>query len=503
MRRMLTDADYAGQRVGRTLCSKYTLEALIGVGGMAAVYKGSHRNGHRVAIKMLHPAVSASEMLRTRFLREGYAANAVDHPGAVRVLDDDVAEDGSVFLVMELLSGTTMTSLWETLGYRLPLNQTVRLSHQLLDVLASAHVKGIVHRDIKPDNLWVSTDGRLRVLDFGIARMRDGMGASATRTGGIMGTPAFMPREQALGLVKEIDGRTDLWAVGATMFTMLSGRTVHQAETPEGVVVMTATMPAPALASVVPEVPPAVAAVVNQALAFERDHRFPDARAMQAALEQAYYASTGQTLGATAPYGSALAGGGQTVLAPTPPMQAPLAQTPGLRPSSTTGGVAAAQTGGSAAPGAKPGAPMGLVLALVAGVVAVAAGGLVFLEGAHGHAAAAASAAAAAPPAPSPLPPPVPTPAAPPEPPPMAAPAAPAPDDHLAAPSAESAAPAPSAVHAHLAAPPAAPHVAPATPKPATPKPATAAPAPAPAVNCDPPWYIDPVSHGRKVKPGC
>ena len=95
-------------RIGSTLCSKYTLDKLLGVGGMASVYRGTHRNGHRVAVKVLHTELTVSKDVRERFLREGYVANRVDHPGAVRVLDDHTAEDGAVFLVMELLEGETL-----------------------------------------------------------------------------------------------------------------------------------------------------------------------------------------------------------------------------------------------------------------------------------------------------------------------------------------------------------------------------------------------------------
>ena len=160
---------------------------------MAAVYRGSHRNGNRVAVKVLHSSVSNHADLRERFLREGYVANRVDHRGAVRVLDDDIAEDGSVFLVMELLEGHTLDARWERAGRQLPPREVAELTHQLLDVLAAAHDKGIVHRDIKPENLFLTGDGILKVLDFGIARLRDTTGvgmASATRTGSMLGTPA-------------------------------------------------------------------------------------------------------------------------------------------------------------------------------------------------------------------------------------------------------------------------------------------------------------------------
>src|SRR5262249_3844394 len=142
----------AQHRLGAVLRGKYTLLSVIGVGGMAAVYLGVHRNGHRVAIKLLHPELSFDDEHRGRFVREGYVANAIDHKGAVRVLDDDIAEDGAAFLVMELLVGETLNARRRRLGGKLPAREVAALGHQLLDVLAVAHDKGIVHRDIKPEN---------------------------------------------------------------------------------------------------------------------------------------------------------------------------------------------------------------------------------------------------------------------------------------------------------------------------------------------------------------
>ena len=160
----------AERRIGTTV-GKYRIERILGVGGMACVYLAVHRNGHKVAIKMLHAEVSVDADLRARFVREGYAANAIDHRGVVRVLDDDETEDGSGFLVMELLDGETLAARTKRAG-RLPVREALALGHQLLDVVAAAHAKGVVHRDIKPENLFVTPDGVLKVLDFGIARMR-------------------------------------------------------------------------------------------------------------------------------------------------------------------------------------------------------------------------------------------------------------------------------------------------------------------------------------------
>jgi serine/threonine protein kinase len=287
---MEADAGFAEKRVGSRLKGKYSLERLIGVGGMASVYRGTHRNGHRVAVKVLHPALAANAELRDRFLREGYLANRVDHHGAVRVLDDDVADDGSVFLVMELLEGESLAARWERNGHRLAQREVAALARQLLDVLAAAHSRGVVHRDIKPENLFVTTDGALKVLDFGIARLREPAGTavvSATRTGGVLGTPAYMPPEQVLGRSREIDGQTDLWAVGATMFALLSGQYVHDSETVEELIVYAGSRRARPLGSVAPDVAPSIAAVVDRALAFDKAARWLTSRAMQGALEEA------------------------------------------------------------------------------------------------------------------------------------------------------------------------------------------------------------------------
>jgi eukaryotic-like serine/threonine-protein kinase len=278
-------------RLGVVLRGKYTLDRVLGVGGMAAVYVATHRNRKRFAVKMLHPELSLHGEIRTRFLREGYAANSVEHPGAVAVLDDDTAEDGSAFLVMELLEGAGVETLWDKYSERLPAPAVLAIGHQLLDVLASAHEKGIVHRDIKPANLFLTKDGQLKVLDFGIARVRDAAStgsANATGTGVLMGTPSYMAPEQALAKSSDIDALTDVWAVGATLFALASGSIVHQAENATQVMIRAATTHARSLLTVAPEAPQPLAAVVDRALAFDKSARWPNAAAMRDAVAQAY-----------------------------------------------------------------------------------------------------------------------------------------------------------------------------------------------------------------------
>jgi serine/threonine-protein kinase len=288
-------------RIGITLCRKWRLDVLLGVGGMAAVYAATHRNGSRVAIKLLHPELSANREVRARFLREGYVANAVGHGGAVKVADDDIAEDGALFLVTELLDGESLEDRRRRLGGRLAEDEVLFVADQLLDVLVAAHGKGVVHRDIKPENVFLTRTGQVKVLDFGIARLRELSSTStATRAGASMGTPAYMPPEQARGLWADVDARTDVWAVGATMFHVLTGNLVHQGRTPNEQLLSAMTQTAPPLASLLAHVGPAVAHVVDRALAFDREKRWPDARRMQEAVRHAYHDRYGRPI-TTAP----------------------------------------------------------------------------------------------------------------------------------------------------------------------------------------------------------
>ncbi len=276
----------AAARVGQVLRGKWRLDALLGVGGSACVYAATHRNGKRGAVKLLRPELSANDEARRRFLREGYVANRIGHPGAVVVLDDDTAEDGSVFLVMELLEGQTLEEYARSCpGMRMTPSDTAIVADELLDVLAAAHDKGVIHRDLKPENIFLTYDGQAKILDFGTARMMDGPSTGRmTEVGHIMGTPAFMPPEQALGHNTEIDGRTDLWALGAIMFYVLTGKLIHNAETLNKVLLSAMTQQAPPVHSLVSDVPRDLCAIVDRALMFQREKRFPNAREMQRVL---------------------------------------------------------------------------------------------------------------------------------------------------------------------------------------------------------------------------
>jgi serine/threonine-protein kinase len=402
----------AAARIGSVLRGKYRVDSVLGIGGMAVVYAATHRNKKRFAIKLLHPELSLRGDIRQRFLREGHAANSLEHPAAVAILDEDVAEDGAAFLVMELLQGASAETLWDACGRRMPADVVLTIARELLELLAVAHGKSIVHRDIKPANLFVTRDGAVKVLDFGIARVMDVAGdRSKTNTGTMLGTPAYMSPEQAGGLPSEIDGRTDVWGVGATMFTMLCGEHVHLGETPTQVAILAATRPARSLASVVPDAPAPLVEVVDRALAFAKADRWESAAAMRDAVMRAEkalfaageartplaalveeHAKAESSRAETAP---TMGESSDPQLAPTLPQQSTPAFTPAspLARSTAAPVPATATTGGhvsesqARSEGSRPSARRSRVaLGVVLGLAAVATAGILAVRASGTHA---------------------------------------------------------------------------------------------------------------------
>ncbi|HEX2872419.1 MAG TPA: protein kinase [Polyangiaceae bacterium] len=284
----------AEARIGSVIKDKWRLDRLLGVGGMACVYSATHRNKKRAAVKMLHREYSTDSSIRERFLREGYLANSVGHRGVVTVDDDDIAEDGTAFIVMELLDGETLEQRWRRKEQRLPLEEALAVADQVLDALAAAHEKGVVHRDLKPENLFLTRDGVVKLLDFGIGRLKEMKGVSTnTLSGATMGTPAFMAPEQARGRWEEVDGQTDLWALGATLFTLLTGKYVHEGQTVNETLALAVTQPARPIKTERPDLPARASALIDKALAYAKPQRFADARAMQAEVRLVYAALAG------------------------------------------------------------------------------------------------------------------------------------------------------------------------------------------------------------------
>ena len=275
--------------VGQVLCGKWTVDSLIEVGGMSSVYAATHRNGRRVAIKVLQRRYARDPEVRKRFLREGYVANKIDHPGALAILDDDTSHDGAPFLVMELLEGESLSTRLKRVGGRLPVLEVLAIAEQLLEVLEAAHRSGIVHRDIKPGNVFVTNEGHTKLLDFGLARVRDGeLSLIPTATGVVLGTAAYMAPEQARGIPEDVDARADLFAVGAVVFRALVGRPIHERGTPFDTIIAAMREAAPPFASVLAGAGPLLAAAMDRALAFDKEARWPNAGAMRRAVRAAY-----------------------------------------------------------------------------------------------------------------------------------------------------------------------------------------------------------------------
>jgi serine/threonine-protein kinase len=275
--------------VGSVIADTYKIEALLGRGGMGAVFLASHRRlaGKQVAIKILHTEIEDTDIV-ARFKREAEIAAKLNHPNIVGVIDYNVSPDGTPYLVLDYLEG-------ETLAQRiargpLPLDQVVSIVRQVGSGLAAAHRAGIVHRDLKPQNIFLvptEVDGRLveiaKVLDFGISKIR-GSQTVKTQDSALLGTPQYMAPEQATGQHANVDERTDIFAFGAIVYEMLSGEPAFGgASIPEVVFKVVYEQPA-ALDEKAPTAPPAVVAAVAQAMAKPSDQRFPTVTAFVEAV---------------------------------------------------------------------------------------------------------------------------------------------------------------------------------------------------------------------------
>ena len=260
-----------GQSVGN-----YRITGRIGQGGMGTVYVAQHPGfGRRAAVKVLRPEMAREPRQVQRFFNEARAANAIGHPGIVDVFDVGTLEGGTPYIVMEYLAGESLAGRLRRNG-RLSPALAADLALQAADALGAAHAKGIVHRDLKPDNLFLIPDvqqpghERLKILDFGIAKLsaeqEAGPGAVRTETGVLMGTPLYMSPEQCRG-AKEVDHRTDIYALGAILYQMLCGTPPFVSEGQGELIHLHISAVPPPPRSHNPEVTPELEAVVLRALA--------------------------------------------------------------------------------------------------------------------------------------------------------------------------------------------------------------------------------------------
>jgi eukaryotic-like serine/threonine-protein kinase len=256
---------------GDLVASKYRLQSRLGQGGMGVVWSAAHvQTGREFAIKFLHPVVAAaSEDARRRFLQEARTSARVNHPNIIDILDVGELEDGSLFLVMELLEGMN-------LGEALRAEPRFNARDLFLIVagaamaLGAAHAVGVIHRDVKPPNIFLHRDRslgqvRVKMLDFGVSKvLADGDGM-ATHSGSLLGSPRYMAPEQAISATSA-DGRSDIWSLGVILYEALTGQFPHDGDSSNSLVIAIATKPPKPISQVAPTLPPAIRQLVDDCL---------------------------------------------------------------------------------------------------------------------------------------------------------------------------------------------------------------------------------------------
>jgi serine/threonine protein kinase len=286
--------------LGAVIDGKYRLDQKIGTGGMGIVYKATHLHMHStVAVKLLNTTLVSDEHAVERFRREAQAAARIQHPNAVSVTDFGVTPGGEVYIVMEYLEGSDLRERLKS-QKRVGAEEAIRIMVQVLGAVHKAHARGVIHRDLKPDNVWITQEEdtgeeRVKVLDFGIAKLKNQTGGAAlTQHGMMVGTPHYMSPEQVNGA--ELDARSDVYAAGIMLYEMLCGTRPFEAGTPFAVAMMHLTQKPQSLSEVNPEVPAQLAAAVMRAIEKEPADRPATAAEFAASLLDALRASTGQSV---------------------------------------------------------------------------------------------------------------------------------------------------------------------------------------------------------------
>ncbi len=262
----------------RTVAGRYRIDGIIAAGGMATVYRAHDEELDRlVAVKMLDEGFARDENFRRRFLREARTAARLAHPNVVQVFD--AGDDGVPYIVMELVDGENLAEIQKRRG-RLPWQEAVELGKQACSALEHAHEHGIVHRDVKPQNLLVRDDGTLKIADFGIARAAEE--TRLTQAGTILGTAAYLSPEQAAG--EEVTPAADLYSLGAVLYEAIGGRPPYELESVAELAEKQKRGPAP-LAEIAPGVPPRVEDPIMRCLARNPEYRPRSAQALAVELD--------------------------------------------------------------------------------------------------------------------------------------------------------------------------------------------------------------------------
>jgi serine/threonine protein kinase len=268
----LSSAPREDPLLGRTIKGRYRIASRLGDGGMGAVYRAEQLSvGRTVALKVLHREFARDEEFVHRFHQEARLAAALNHPRLTTVFDFDQSEDGSLFIVMEYLEGTRLSDVIQRSG-PLEIARAVRLAIQIAEGIEAAHAAGVIHRDVKPQNIMVLAPGDdVKLMDFGIARLNDGRDLQLTRAGSMMGTPLYMAPEQIEG--GTISDKTDIYAFGVVLYEMLSGQTPFSAPTSAAVLAKQLNEPPRPLRAVRPDVPAVLERIVMQALDKDPEYR--------------------------------------------------------------------------------------------------------------------------------------------------------------------------------------------------------------------------------------
>ncbi|MCA9968726.1 MAG: serine/threonine protein kinase, partial [Anaerolineales bacterium] len=275
--------------IGVVLGGKYRITERLGRGGMAEVYLANQENLDRnVAIKLMHAFLVTEQDFLQRFKREARAMAAMNHPNIVSVYDFDVYGENTYYLVMEYISGGTLKDRLASLaaaGERLPLPEAVRLTLQVAEALDYAHGRSMVHRDVKPANIMLNERGNAILTDFGIVKLVGGQSMAYTATGALIGTPAYMSPEQAMGAPG--DARSDIYSLGVLLYQMVTGHLPFDADTPLAIVLKHVNDPVPPPVRYNPDVPAAIQHILLKALAKSPDDRYETAGELALALRQA------------------------------------------------------------------------------------------------------------------------------------------------------------------------------------------------------------------------
>ena len=277
--------------LGQTLAGKYRIDRLIKRGGMGAVYEGKHvLIDKTVAVKVLRPSLALDDDVVRRFSREAKAASRISHPHAVSVTDFGESENGVVFLVMEYLDGRTLKEVIKSEG-PIALNRVVEILRLVAGALDAAHEQGVVHRDLKSDNIMLSKHNGgewAKVLDFGIAKIQqtDPRDADITAANLVIGTPQYMSPEQC-SQSGAIDSRSDIYSLGIILYEMLSAELPFTGDSPTVIMMKQVQDPPPSIRTIRPDVPETVARIILKALAKQPADRFQTAGELSEALNQA------------------------------------------------------------------------------------------------------------------------------------------------------------------------------------------------------------------------